>query len=233
MKQNFFRSLVLVNMLFLCSCVPALGSMGTRDFIKLCGKGPASEVAIALKAGSDPSAAIYEYGTVVNNTALMAAVRGKQSDIVLLLLKAGVKNIDAKDIAGFTALHRAAWIGLPKAVEALLKAGADPNLHSDIMYTPLITAAREGHSDIVKVLIKNGADINAINNYGLTALMEAAQGGHADVILTLLDAGADVSIKTNYFKRYNSQGERALELAKDNKKLLGTEALKRLEEASR
>ena len=56
--------------------------------------------------------------------------------------------------------------------------------------------------------------------------MIAADWGRAEIINILIDAGADVKIK-NYF------GKMAVDYAREEEELKGTNALKRLEELSR
>ncbi|MBQ6737922.1 MAG: ankyrin repeat domain-containing protein [Synergistaceae bacterium] len=74
--------------------------------------------------------------------------------------------------------------------------------------------------------MKGGADVNAKSKDGTTALMIAADWGRAEIINILIDAGADVKIK-NFF------GKMAVDYAREEEELKGTNALKRLEELSR
>jgi ankyrin repeat protein len=76
-------------------------------------------------------------------------------------------------------------------------------------------------------LIEAGADINAHNKAGVTSLMcAAALNSNSEVIMTLLKAGADVKAKDRIQKT-------ALDWALGNPELQGSNALKKLEEASR
>lgn len=64
---------------------------------------------------------------------------------------------------GWSAIHLAAFYGLPKMVEALLREGLDPAATLRNGFTPLHLAAREGHTDVVRVL----ADALAAAGHGL------------------------------------------------------------------
>ena len=45
-------------------------------------------------------------------------------------------------------------------VSLLLKANANPDLHSDDGVTPLYMASQEGHADIVDLLLEANANVN-------------------------------------------------------------------------
>ncbi|MBR0234443.1 MAG: ankyrin repeat domain-containing protein [Synergistaceae bacterium] len=116
--------------------------------------------------------------------------------------------------------------GSAQEVITAIKYGVDVNVKDNDGSTALIRAAREGKAENVKVLIDAGADVNAKDKTGYTALMIAADWGRAEIINILIDAGADVKIK-NYF------GKMAVDYAREEEELKGTNALKRLEELSR
>ena len=67
-------------------------------------------------------------------------------------------------------------------IDALLRAGADPNAANPGGETALMTAARTGRVDAVKLLLERGADVNAKEGVrGQTALMWAVLENHPDV----------------------------------------------------
>jgi ankyrin repeat protein len=79
-------------------------------------------------------------------------------------------------------------------VEALLKAGADPNASLSRGQTILMTAARTGSGEAVRLLLARGADVNAREQIlGETALIWAAAENHPAVIKALVERGADVN----------------------------------------
>jgi NAD(P)-dependent dehydrogenase (short-subunit alcohol dehydrogenase family) len=95
-------------------------------------------------------------------------------------------------------LHEAIVAGDLAAVEALLAAGADPNVKEPSGgSSPLITAAMFGRAAEARSLIEAGADVDQRNDDGSTALITAAFMAHPDIVQALLDAGADRSITNN------------------------------------
>ncbi len=71
-----------------------------------------------------------------------------------------------------------------------LENGADPNYRYAAGYSPLITAAANGHLAIVSMLLGNGADLHVQTNDGKTALSFALERGHAAVAEFLRGSGA-------------------------------------------
>lgn len=116
--------------------------------------------------------------------------------------------------------HNAEFIAL------LIQAGVVVNARGKGGATALMIASGMNTLAVVEALIKAGADVNAKADGGVTALMAAA-GANPDprVIVALLNADADVNAKYK-------DGKRAIDYAKENKKLQGTDALRRLEIAS-
>jgi hypothetical protein len=83
-----------------------------------------------------------------------------------------------------------------ESVEALLKAGAEPDFigTDPTSWTPLTFAASEGNTDCVKALLKGGANPNFINtnsNTPLTAALEFLNDHTIGCIKVLLENGAD------------------------------------------
>ena len=72
-----------------------------------------------------------------------------------------VRDINAQNEHGVTALMRAAQYGHLKMVRALLDHGADANLKRNDKFTALALAAFFGHTEIVRLLMEHGADLQA------------------------------------------------------------------------
>jgi hypothetical protein len=117
--------------------------------------------------------------TNFNNPQLSLAKDADRAYYVRALLDAPGINIHAKDQDGFTALHWAAWSGMPHSVAMLVKAGLDINEKEANGYTPLMLAAMRGDETVVKVLLQLGADTAAVNNDGKTAAQLADEKGAA------------------------------------------------------
>ena len=135
-------------------------------------------------------------------TALHWAAHWNEAESFGLLLRAGA-NAKAANRYGATPLSEAATVGNGEMVEALLKAGADPDtLTTQDGETVLMTAARAGQLEAVKVLATHGASVNARETFrGQTALMWAAAEHHPQVVKYLLDRGADWKVRS--FDRNN------------------------------
>lgn len=86
-----------------------------------------------------------------------------------LLTRPGI-DVQAKDKDGFTALHWAAWSGMPYCTLLLAEAGLDINAQEGNGYTPLMLAALRGNNEVVKMLLTLGADAGLKNAEGKTAL---------------------------------------------------------------
>jgi ankyrin repeat protein len=84
----------------------------------------------------------------------------------------------------------------PEQVEALLKAGADPNRRSSYG-APINLAAGLGSLEIVVDLLDAGADPHVAGFGGATPLHAAALSGQMDVAKVLLERGARVDARDN------------------------------------
>lgn len=69
---------------------------------------------------------------------------------------------------GETALHCYAIRGDLEACQALIAAGADPNIPGEHNYTPLHEAIQGGHVEIVRLFLKSGGDPTLTTEMGST-----------------------------------------------------------------
>ena len=166
----------------------------TQEFITEAGKSnpDLNKIRSCIAAGADLKAK-DNYGW----TALIKAAEKDHTEIVKLLISAGV-DVNAKsDNVCLTALILVAKNGNTEDVKLLLSAGADVNAKSSYYGTALIQAAKNGHTETVKLLLSAGVDVNVKSiNCGVgTALIETAYKGHTETVKLLLSAGSDVDIK--------------------------------------
>jgi ankyrin repeat protein len=103
-----------------------------------------------------------EYRDSIDQTPLIIAAFNGCTDIVRLLLNAGVTDINHKNDQGESALLAAAQEGHKEVVQILLEAGADINQPNSDGETALAIVTRNRHKkDYISFLIENGATIDA------------------------------------------------------------------------
>jgi ankyrin repeat protein len=126
-------------------------------------------------------------------TALMVAAATNHLEVLEELLLARPPTLlDARAQDGRTALYFAVRSNFPRIVDALLAAGADPNIANNQVLTPLMVAR---DADMAQRLLDGGADVNACSPTVGTALTMAAADTDKDASLValLLARGADVN----------------------------------------
>ncbi|MCP4160484.1 MAG: hypothetical protein GY760_10450 [Deltaproteobacteria bacterium] len=110
-------------------------------------------------------------------------------------LETGVKVVNKKNKAGYTALHLATISGNEKTVELLLKYKSKNKIRDKEGKTAWHLAAQNSHSGLIKIFLKNGVDINLKDGRGCTALHYAARNRNLELTKYLLKNGADQNIK--------------------------------------
>ena len=133
--------------------------------------------------------------------------------------------------AGMTPLmDAAAYNTNAEVITILLNAGADLEARDHrggIGGTALDWAAYCGKNpEVVALLLKAGANVEVCTENGMSPLTWAAGDNSPEIVLLLLNAGANAKVKDN-------NGLLAVDYAKFNMKIRGTEALKKLEAASK
>ena len=100
----------------------------------------------------------------------------KKSDLLMLEQLLNYRRIDvnaleAPSIGGLSALHLACQGNVRRAVDVLLRAGANPNIKSRSATgeTPLMVCCKLGHIECGKMLIAAGGSLNTIDNFGNNA----------------------------------------------------------------
>ncbi|KAL6695350.1 ankyrin repeat-containing domain protein [Trichoderma pleuroticola] len=126
-------------------------------------------------------------------TPLHIAMRKGRIDVINLLLEFKV-NIHARSKKEETPLHMA--VAHPEAVEALLKAGADPNSVDKERQTPLHCAARQECWQSVTRLFNHGANPHQLDSEQRSPLYYATANDHLAIVEKFLqdhDASVDLS----------------------------------------
>jgi ankyrin repeat protein len=108
-----------------------------------------------------------------------------------------------------------------------LQTGSGVNARDSSGVTPLMWAAAITKiPEVIKVLIDAGAEVNARDDIGKTSLIwAAASNENPESVVLLLQTGADATLR-------DLAGQRAIDYAKDNEALKGTDAYWKLNDAS-
>lgn len=144
-----------------------------------------------VDAGAD-----FNTKDVSGNTVVMNAVSYSVEnlpEIIRVLGKAGADMNSGSDYS--TPLFYAVEQGDGTLVDALLEAGADPNVKAGEGNAPLLSAF--SYPGIARRLIEAGADPNITNRWGDSALFTAIDNGTVEEVRMLVEAGADVNLKNN------------------------------------
>ena len=78
-------------------------------------------------------------------------------------------------------------------MDALLAAGANPNLQGGEDCTAVKAACRRGDVEIVEKLLKSGADPRIYRGSTSSALQEACASGSLPIVKLLIESGVDVN----------------------------------------
>lgn len=137
---------------------------------------------------------------------LFDACGAHDSAKVAALLPRARDHINALGPEGDTLLHIASLYGFADLVEALLAAGADPEVKDESGSTPLHDASAGGYLPIVARLLQVCPQLALEEDDDKeSALHCAARGGFPEVVAALLAAGADRA-------KVNAEGATPLQL---------------------
>nr|KAK5432367.1 hypothetical protein LTR18_011124 [Exophiala xenobiotica] len=124
-------------------------------------------------------------------------VLGLSQDDLQRQLERSTSSIDQQDIDGRTALSWAAAKADLKAVNTLLKFGADPNVCSKRGHTSLSWSAQSPsrmRRDVIHALLEKRADVNWVDSYNRTPLVYSTSDvDDPDSLRLLVESGADVN----------------------------------------
>ena len=152
------------------------------DIFEAAATGHAARVAELLRDDPDMIRAWSPDGA----NALQFACFFRQPETADILMRAGADiHLPAKGFGTVTPLHAAVAGRNPDTVEALLNAGANPNVRQQGGYTPLHSAANNGDARCTRLLLDHGADASLKSDDGKTPIDLATLRGHAAIAALL------------------------------------------------
>ena len=146
-----------------------------------------------VDAGADPNIT-DSWG----NTSLHLVAQGGSGKHVLEKLMEHGANVYAMNNEGSTALMLACGTGEKKAVDILLRTGADTSvvdIHGDTCLHNLVS--RDCDQDTLQMLLNHGVPVNVTNKNHQTAYMLAYDQGNVDAMHALVNAGAYAKIDSD------------------------------------
>lgn len=129
-----------------------------------------------------------------------AVDKQRVEDVKRILGEGMDPNADAQRGHGdekWTPLHRAAAHGNEELIDALLRAGADPNAYNQRQSTPLHLASWSGHTLATRQLMMGGADPAIKTNRNETAREVAVKMRHTDVMRAIDEHYAFLKARIN------------------------------------
>ena len=126
---------------------------------------------------------------------LFTAIRENNINAVTRLVSDRPELLRASDFRGSTPLVLATYLGQAEIAEALLAAGADPDITDKSGNTPLMGVSFKGYTELVDLLLRHGADVNRTGANGATALHLAVMFHQPAVVRQLVEAGADAGAR--------------------------------------
>ena len=131
------------------------------------------------------------------NTPLIAATMARHRRVIEVTIEAC--DVDAANVRGQTALMLACQNADLPTANALLEAGASPNLKDENDRSALAYAVRSGDPNVVRNMLGHGCDPNEtayssnVSGPGGPVLLDAARHGYETICNLLLESGADLN----------------------------------------
>lgn len=117
-------------------------------------------------------------------------------------------NVNAKNFAGYSALHWAAYTGREETLQLLLDNQVDIESRTEDGKTALHIASLRGHIDFVKLLLEKNADLNAVACNGWTALHFAIVSNQKPLAKFLIEQKIDTEEPDSNGKTINDLAEK-------------------------
>lgn len=128
---------------------------------------------------------------------LLAALKAGDEHSAQVLLD-GIRNVNATEADGTTALHYAVRNNDIDMIRELLRKKADVNVRTRYGITPVYLAAQNGSAEAMALLLKAGANPNELYREGETVLHTAARTGEYKTVELLLKAGANIDAREQW-----------------------------------
>ncbi|KAJ6151927.1 hypothetical protein N7497_006246 [Penicillium chrysogenum] len=162
---------------------------GKRNFIKQWTTGSSTEIRAryeTIKRKFEATSIRKQCG--LYGTALQAAARSGNANIVAMLIKAGA-DVNDIDSLGQTPLHRAAYYKHLDVITCLIENGADIEAIDSEGYSPVLFAAQMGDREIFECLFASATKSFTSTNSAVMkqrSLHLASQHGNIDIIKYLI-----------------------------------------------
>lgn len=157
-------------------------------------------VRILLDSGADMNV------TNTSGTPLILDAYSGGAEKLRLALESGA-NVDARGIAGRTALSSVTRYEFGEEYMQLIDAGANLDACDSLGNPPLVFALSSPDIRFTQALVRAGATVNTYDALGEPLLMTGIKRGDLEKIALLVEAGADVNAR-------DSRGSTVLELAR-------------------
>jgi ankyrin repeat protein len=217
-----------------------VGTEGETVLMTSAKTGVVAAAELLLARGADVDAREHWHG----QTALMWAAGYGHPDMIRALVTHGadVNAVSAVEVwerqttaeprakwlppGGMTPLLFAAREGCLACIDALVEAGADPNMTTPDGISPVVSALINGHYDVAAALVEAGTDPNLVDDTGRGALYAAidfntmpssnrpapyvTENEHSalDVARMLIERGADVNAQLTSMAPYRAKLDR-------------------------
>jgi hypothetical protein len=138
----------------------------------------------------------YPYGELHEYSPICFAISQGLNDVVDDLLP-HLNDINSSYVGDYTCLAIAAKWNQPSIVRRLLDLGADPDIASNRICTPLHLAAEFASREACDILLDAGADVHTRSLSESTPFYRACRGGDVHIVKRLKESGSDINAKTH------------------------------------
>lgn len=160
-------------------------------------QGDIEKVRDFIEAGVDVKNIKDDIGNTLLHVATSGCANGVK-EMVGELIGAGIK-VDEGNKAKQTPLHKAAWSGCTKAVEALIEEhNAVVDAEAMFGFSPAHEAARKGHIEVLRILGQASADLSAQDKAGNSPAHWLVWNRHKEGIQVLKLFEASLNIINDY-----------------------------------